>query len=466
VKPVHVGLVVCVVIGVALADGVRVQSQARADSSAASKLTAITGATVIGAGAAPIADAVIVLDGSRIAAVGPRSTTVLPANATLIDARGKFVIPGIADMHNHVLSGSFRVQQNTSINLAVLLASGVTTIFNPSVSLPAFADLKKATAAETAAAPRFFGTGPIVTVKGDLFGAAVGSPTPETAEDARTTIARLKGAGVDAIKVNRDDISWASSRHIPLMKLDVLSALIDEAHRQGLKVYAHAPLLDRAKEFLRAGGDGLLHGILDKPVDQDFFTLMQRNRAIYVPTLAMFEDVGDLGAWVNRQAAHVSGGTLAPLADSFKAPDFSQQFHAFLDNTAFTKNRLATLRTNLKRVFDFGIPVVMGTDSGFYGVMMGASSQMELALMVDAGLSPASALQSATVNAARMLGRDKESGTIEVGKVADVVVLEANPLDDIRNVARVFRVVRAGTVHVPTQLLSNVRFTAGRGRSN
>ena len=98
--------------------------------------------------------------------------------------------------------------------------------------------------------------------------------------------------------------------------------------------------------------------------------------------------------------------------------------------------------------------------------MMGASSQLELALMVDAGLSPAGALQASTINAARMLGREKESGTIEAGKVADLLVLDANPLDDIRNVGRIFRVIRGGTVHDPTQLLSNVRFTAGRGRGN
>jgi imidazolonepropionase-like amidohydrolase len=105
----------------------------------------------------------------------------------------------------------------------------------------------------------------------------------------------------------------------------------------------------------------------------------------------------------------------------------------------------------------------MGTDTGFYGVMMGAASQIELALMVDAGLTPAASLQTATINAARMLGREKEAGSVEAGKLADLLILDANPLENITNVSRIFRVVKGGIVYEPAQLLSTVRFTAGRG---
>jgi imidazolonepropionase-like amidohydrolase len=446
----HAGIVVAVALGCVL-------------PIAAQDVKVITGATLIQAGTAPVADGVVVLEGGRITRVGPRSAVSVPPNAMVIDARGKYVIPGLADMHNHVQSGSFRVQQNPNINLTVLLAFGVTTIFNPSVSLAGFADLKKITAADSAATPRFFSTGPIITTKGDSFGANVGAPTPENPDEARMAIAQLKAAGVDAIKISRDDISWASSFHLPVMKMEVLTALVGEAHKQQLKVYAHAPLLDHAKDVLRAGGDGLLHGIIDKPVDDEFLMLMERNRAVYVPTLGMFEDVGDVTAWAARQAAFAQGGALAPLADSFKAPEFSQQFGGFLNNAAFTRSHLPTLRANLKRVFDAGIPVVMGTDTGFYGVMMGAASQIELALMVDAGLTPAASLQTATINAARMLGREKEAGSVEAGKLADLLILDANPLENITNVSRIFRVVKGGIVYEPAQLLSTVRFTAGRG---
>jgi imidazolonepropionase-like amidohydrolase len=454
-------------ISIAMSATIRVSGdQAQGAPAASSGVTAITGATVIGAAASPIPDAVIVIDGPRIARVGPRATTPVPASARVIDARGRFVTPGLADMHNHLQSGSFRVQQNININLAVLLAHGVTTIFDPSVSLADFAMLKSMASAETAAMPRVFATGPIITVKGDQFGAGVEAPTPETPDEARATIAKLAAAGVDAIKVNRDDLGWATKQRFTLMKLDVLSALVAEAHTRGLKVYAHAPMLAPAKEFLQAGGDGLMHGIIDQPVDQALLDLMKRNRAVYVPTLALFEDVGDVRAWTGRQSAQAQGGTLAPLADSFKAPEFARQFESFLDNTAFTRSHLATARANLKRVFDAGVPVVMGTDTGFFGVMMGVASHLELALMVEAGLTPRAALDAATINAARMLGHEKDAGSIDAGKQADLLLLDANPLDDIHNVTRIFRVVKGGIVYEPAQLLSNVRFTAGRGRGN
>ena len=426
---------------------------------AAQDVKAVTGATVIGSGNPPIADAVVIIEGTRITRVGPRATTSIPSNATVIDARGKFIIPGLADMHNHVRSGSLRAQQNLRTNLSVLLAFGLTTVFNPSLSTMEFTELKTATASDAEPFPRFFGTGPIVTVKGDFLGAAVGSPTPDTAEEARAVVTALKAAGVDAIKVNRDDISWASTQRMPVMKTDVLTALVSEAHQQGLKVFAHAPLLDHAKDVLRAGVDGLLHGTIDKPVDQEFIDLMIRNRAVYVPTLALYEDVADVASWARRESLYDERRLLSPIADGFTSAEAVKQFESQFNNTAFTKSRLPILRANLKRVFDANVPIVMGTDSGFYGVVMGVSSQLELALMVEAGLTPDAVLRAATINAARMIGRDKDFGSVEPGKAADLLILDANPVDDIRNVRRIHRVIRGGTVHDPAQILSGFKIT-------
>jgi len=448
-KSVYVGLIACL----AAAGG--------AGPAAAQDLKAVTGGTVIGAGGAPIPDAVVIIEGGRITRVGPRTAIGVPANATIVDARGKFVIPGLADMHNHVRSGSLRLQQNPKTNLNVLLAFGVTTVFNPSVNKTEFADLKSATASDSAPLPRFFGTGPMVTVKGDTLGTSDGGATPETEAEARSVVKDLKAAGVDAVKVSRDDASWASKQRLPVMKLEVLNALVSEAHREGLKVYAHAPLLDYAKEVLRAGGDGLLHGIIDKPIDQELIDLLIKNRAVYVPTMSLYEDVADMAAWAKRQSAYDERKVVSAIADGMATPNSVQLVQSILSDTAFTKRRMDIQRANLKKVFDAKVPVVMGTDSGFFGVVMGVSSQIELALMVEAGLTPADALQAATLNAARMLGRDKESGSIEAGKVADLLILDANPLEEIANVRRIHRVVKAGVVHDPAQLLSGFRVLSG-----
>ena len=416
------------------------------------RIKAITGVTLIdGTTRQPVQDAVIVIDGPRISQVGVRGTVSIPSGATVIDGQGRFVIPGLADMHNHLQSGSTRPQQNLQLGLRRMLAVGITTVFNPSVSLKDFAALKAAASEDTAPYARFFGTGPIVTVKGDVLGALVGSPTPETAPQAQAVVRDLKAAGVDAIKVQRDDVSWSMKGRFPVMKLDVLTALTREAHQQGLKVFAHAPMLKEAKEALRAGVDGLMHGIIDEPVDQEFIDLMKQNGASYVSTMALFNDVADVAAWARRQAPNWDKAALQPprLYEFFTTPAGVKQFESIFNNAAFTKQRLPIQKANLKKAFDSGVPIVLGTDSGFYGVLLGVSTHIELELLVEAGLRPEDALRTATINAARMIGREKDLGTVEPGKLADLVILDADPLLDIRNVTRIYRTLKGGVVYEP-----------------
>ena len=178
--------------------------------------------------------------------------------------------------------------------------------------------------------------------------------------------------------------------------------------------------------------------------------------------MSLYEDVADMAAWAKRQSAFDERKTVSAIADGMATPNSVQLVQSlFLNDTGFTRSRMEIQRANLKKVFDARVPVVMGTDSGFFGVVMGVSSQLELALMVEAGLTPAAALQTATINAARMLGREKDSGSVEAGKVADLLILDANPLEDISNVRRIHRVVKAGVVHDPAQLLSGFRVISG-----
>jgi imidazolonepropionase-like amidohydrolase len=416
------------------------------------RFTVISGATLIDGTTRPaLPDAGVVIEAARIRQVGARDAVAAPAGATVIDGRGKFVIPGLADMHHHLIAGGMDRFYNPRSVLRRMLAVGVTTIFNPSIALPDFTMLKTAAAADEAPFARFFSTGPIITVKGDFFGANVGAPTPETPEQATSTIRDLKAAGVDAIKIQRDDFSWSTKNKTPLMKQNVLQALVDEAHRQTLKVFAHAPLLRYAKEALRAGVDGLMHGIVDEPVDQEFVTLMKRNRAAYVSTMGLYEDVGDVAAWARRESANWDKAALQPprFYDQFTSPAGVATFTTFLNNTEFTKQHLPVQRSNLKAVFDAGIPIVLGTDTGFYGILVGAATQVELELLVEAGLKPEDALRAATVNAARMIGKENELGTIEPGKAADLVVLDADPRLDIRNTTRISRTMKGGVWYDP-----------------
>jgi imidazolonepropionase-like amidohydrolase len=414
-----------------------------------SRLTAITGATIVGVTMQAIDDSVILIDGARISQVGRRGAVTIPPGATVIDATGKFVMPGLSDMHNHLRSGSTRLQQDLRNNLRRMLALGITTVFAPSIPMADFTVLKKAASEDAAPFARFVSTGPAVTMKGDPFNP--GSPTPETVQEAEAAVKQLKAAGVDAIKVPRDDSSWSSTFKFPVMKLDVFTAIVREAHQQSLKVYVHAPMLKYAKESLRAGVDGMMHGIIDGPVDQEFIDLMKRSGAVYIPTMGLFNDVADVAAWARRQAPNWDKAALQParLYEFFTSPAGVKQFGIFMNNTAFTKEHLPTLKANLKKVFDAGIPVVLGTDSGFVGVLLGVSTHIELELMVEAGLKPEDVLRTATINAARMIGREKDLGTIEAGKFADLVILDANPLQDVRNVTRIYRTLKGGVVYEP-----------------
>jgi imidazolonepropionase-like amidohydrolase len=409
----------------------------------------ITGATLIdGAGRAPIKEAVIVIEGTRIKQAGAKSKVGIPKDAAIIDARGKFVMPGLADMHNHLLTGDLSSGRQAMRNLRRLPAFGVTTVFYPNSNLQLTAQFKKLTEPDNAAYARLFSTGPIVTVKGGSLSSDVRSP--ETPDEARAVVKELKAANVEAIKLGYDDNTWAMKSASPLMKTEVVAALIAEAHGQGLKVFAHAPLLEQAKVVLRAGADGLMHGIIDRPVDDEFISLMKKNRAVYVSTLALFETVGDTAAWARRQAAY-DERRLYPQSvyDFLSSPSVT----SFLNNASFTKERLPRLRANLKKVHSAGIPIVIGTDTGFPGVLCGIASHLELILHAEPGLKPDAIIQAAPINAARMIGREKDLGTVEAGKFADLLILAANPLDDIRNIKTIHRVIKGGTVFDPAELL-------------
>ena len=420
----------------------------------------VTGATLISpTSAAPIPNSVIVISGSRIVSVGqvpPKAgaTGGGPAGAEVIDATGKFVMPGLADMHNHLGAGSMSLgpaRENYAGNLGRLLAGGVTTVFAPGVSESDFTALKSATAAEGSPYARFFGTGPAITVPGGSLGEQ--GPAPTTAADARAVVQKLKALNVDAIKIHRDDLAWASKRTIQPMALDVLQALIEETHRLGMKAYVHAPQLSRAKEALRAGIDGLMHGIIDEAIDQDFLALMKKNSAVYVTTLGLFEDVADVAAFARREGPHWDQLGFQPPAiyQFFTSTQGVQLFQSLLNNTAFTKEHLPVLRANMQQAFGAGIPIVMGSDTGFPGVLLTVATHMEMELMVEGGLKPVDAIRSATINPARMLGREKDQGSIEPGKVADLVILDANPLEDIKAVRRIYRVVKGGVVYDPAR---------------
>ena len=407
----------------------------------------ISGATVIdGTERKPIKNAVIVIEGNRIRQVGAKNKIKLPKDAQVIDAAGKFAIPGLADMHIHT-GRDFFLRDNSG---ARMLAAGFTTVFIPSgPSLDSIAEVQNVSRRDDSKMPRVFAVGPGFTVK-DSHAAAprYGTVLLENADEARAKVREHKAAGVDAIKLIYEDGGRAGRPTSPMMKPEIMRAIIDEAHKQNLKAYVHALNLKRAKEALEAGADGMVHTVLSEPVDDEYIALMKRNRAVFITTHSIMKAFADIETWMQKLEAMDALGTV-PKAEfeRFRSPEAAEAYYKNV--VKLNQEQMGFIRYNLRKVYDAGILVVAGTDRS----SSGAASQLELVFLVEDGLKPIEVLRTATINAARMLGREREQGTIETGKLADLVIIEADPLADIRNIRRVSRVIKSGVVYDPSDLL-------------
>jgi imidazolonepropionase-like amidohydrolase len=387
-------------------------------ATAAAQDKAFTGARVIdGAGKPAIENATLVVRNGRIEAVG-RSVKI-PAGAQRIDVSGKTIIPGLINGHGHV---------NDPGQLGLYARYGVTTVFSLGGDKEiAFRDQTRA-GQQTPALnrARLFIAGPI--------------PVSRTAEDARKAVDALAAAKTDIVKFRLDD----NLGHGAKMPPEAYTAILDEAHKKGMRVAVHLVKLSDAKAVLNLGADYIAHSVRDEEIDGETIALLKKNGAFYTPTL------------MREVSTFVYGEKPAFLSDPFLLKDGNQaeiakaQDPAFQENMrndksgAWYKEHLPVAMRNLKKVEDAGVPVVMGTDTGPPYRFQGYFEHMELEYMTKAGLTPMQALVSATSTAARCLHAADQIGTLEPGKWADFVVLGANPLDDIRNTRKIESVWIAG----------------------
>src|ERR1041385_5409201 len=299
---------------------------------------AFAGARLIdGTGKAPIENATIVVRGGRIEAVG-RGVAV-PAGAERIDLAGKTVIPGLINAHGHV---------NSVDRLGLYARYGVTTVL--SLGGDNEIALRDQTRAEqqppALTRSRLFIAGPI--------------PTSKTAADARQATDAIAAAQTDIVKFRLDDNLGRTAK----MPAEAYTAILDEAHKKGMRVAVHIVTLADAKAVLRLGADLIAHSVRDEPVDAEFFALMKKNNAFYVPT------------FMREVSTYVYGEKPAFLTDPFLTRDGNKTEMAKAQDAAFQeamrndkagqwyKDHLPLARSNMKKVFDAGIPVAMGTDTG------------------------------------------------------------------------------------------------------
>jgi imidazolonepropionase-like amidohydrolase len=397
----------------------------------------------------------VLIRGDRIAAIERAAGFNVPG-ARVMDLTGKFLIPGLVDMHNHLdtgastpgpLIGGQAVEQDVRGNLKEMLAWGFTAVFSTNhanVDPREFAGLRRAAATDPAL-PRYFGVGRAISVAaGHASQPRFATYLPGSADEARANVRELHAIGVDAIKLIYADQAHTGRPPVQMMQPEVMRAIIEEAHRLGLKAYVHAPGLRQAKEVLRGGADGLVHSVTDAPIDDEFIALMKKNGATYTTTLSLYTAFSDVAAWMQRLAAMDTRGRVPKdIYARYQSPEGTKAYHALAGT--FPPDNLRHAGANVRRAVDAGIPVLAGTDTGVPGVLLGVSSQMELVVLVEAGLTPAEALAAATINPARAIGRGHEQGTIERGKLADLLILDADPLANIHNISKVHLVIKGGT---------------------
>jgi imidazolonepropionase-like amidohydrolase len=253
-------------------------------------------------------------------------------------------------------------------------------------------------------------------------------------------VARVAATKPDIIKIRVDDNLGAT----PKMSPEIYRAVIDEAHQRGLRVAAHIFYLEDAKDLLRSGADFIAHSVRDKEIDDEFISLMKKRDIPYCPTLTR-----DLSAFVYESAPpFFSDPFFLREADRDVVAQLREPLRLEATRKSATAQRykeaLAVAMRNLKKAADAGLLVVMGTDSGaFANRFQGYFEHLEMGMMAEAGLTPAQILRSATGDAARAL-RVGGIGLINKGDWADFVVLERDPLKDIRNSRSVASVWIAG----------------------
>ena len=383
---------------------------------------ALTGATVItGTDAAPITNATIVIRDNRIAAVGPSASTPVPNGVPVTDAKGMTIVPGLWDMHAHAGQTDWA---------PVYLASGVTTIRDMGGEEAFLVAIRDAIDSGKALGPRYLLAG---LVDGGPSPHAFGKVVADTPEQGVAVTRRYHDEHFQEMKLYSD------------VKADVGKAIIDEAHRLGMTVTGHVPTAMRGSGpggngtmVVEAGFDGIAHMALSGESGSDAskaqLAFFKAHHTVMDPTQSWNELSGhpaaipldDLLPGVNRLPP--------PLARMFASMSWGAG-----DPDAYRTRQRASLRL-LKDAVDAGLLVVAGTDKG----VPGFSLQREIELYVEGGMTPLQAIQAASILPARAMRIDKEVGTLEVGKRADLVVLTGNPLSNIRNIRTARWVVANG----------------------
>jgi imidazolonepropionase-like amidohydrolase len=446
-KPLTFSLVGALACLLALSGCYKSAGEAANSVSSAPAVTVIDGATVWDGAGQTIRDAVVVISNGRIEAVGARGSVQIPAGASVINAKGKTLIPGLINTHGHIgmtkglkAAKENYTEENVLAQLRQYARYGVTAVQSLGTDFEPMFKVRGPASAEEAPRATVFTAGRGFTGKQGypavLPGNAGVPREVDTVEEVKQHVAELAAQKVDVVKIWVDD-HWG---HYKKIRPELYKAIIDESHKRGMRVVAHIFYLDDAKQLVAAGLDGLGHSVRDREVDDALIKLLKEKKSFVVPTLVReestfiyatppaFLDDPFFSRWVD-----------AEVIKQLKDPAWGAKVKADPDFAKFP-GQLKMGQKNLKKLWDAGVLVAFGSDTGPPARFQGFFEHRELELMVEAGLTPAEALQAATKNAAEALRISQDFGTLVKGKRADLILLDADPLSDIRNTRKISKV--------------------------
>ena len=418
-----------------------------ASTADAETLVLAGGRLIDGYGGPPLENAVIVIEGNTIREVGSEGTVKIPDGARVVDTNGRTVMPGMMDMHVHLMilgHGDYDHWDQTypsqyrdvimPISAKQLLMAGVTTARDLGAPLEDIVAVKRRIERGEIPGPRMFVSGPFLQK----------SNTPLTApfrwivngpEDARKKVRTIIAGGGDVIKVIDQD----------QMTLEEVKAIVDEAHKAGKTVAAHAHRSEEIRQALKAGVDCLEHtGLATKPgYEEDVLAaIRERNATLYwCPTIE--------GLFLFEYTKQFPERIDDPRLKADLPPEIYRDVHesirdvSHLDYFYLVPRRVPMLANKFRQLREAGVTLVTGTDSGIPLNFHFDSTWRELKTFVELGMTPMDAIRAATYWPARMLKQDN-LGTIAPGKLADIIVVDGDPLSDISAVRHVVHVIKDG----------------------
>lgn len=380
--------------------------------------------------------------GERILGEAPLDAPI-PPEARRFDADGCTVLPGLFDLHTHVMvpGGSMTggVAPDPELNLATHAAFGVTTAVDLHNEPEYVFGLRERVAAQPSLA-RLLAAGAAFTVPG---GHCAQFPFEANAiaraEDVATRFEALLARRPDVIKAVVEHGGWGTLPALPTLDEATLAQIAERARAAALPLFCHVWTLDEAKQAVRAGARALVHGVFVGEVDDELIASMKARDVGYVPTLAVVVGAKRVGQGRSAYPPDRLDGLLAPkLAQALSDPKSGTWLSGWADYDE------ARFLRNLKRLHAAGVRCGTGTDAGNPLTPHGPALLAEIGLYVEAGIAPAAALQCATLESARLLGRGHDHGSLAPGKVADVLVVRGDPTRDIEALWRIEGVLKAG----------------------